>query len=112
VFVASILRNLDIPYKYRFAHYPNPSRPADKDVNHVFVVAVDRNGREIPVDTVASRWNYEEPYEYAYDEDITAQSNAQAHVGSIFNIDLKKNLGPLIAAFLIGFFTGQLSEQR
>jgi len=110
VFVASILRNLGVPYKYRFAHYPNPSRPLDKDVNHVFVVAVDRHGREIPVDTVASRWNYEEPYDYAYDEDITTAPASRQAISGIFNIDVKQYLAPLGLAFFLGFLTAKVTE--
>jgi hypothetical protein len=72
VFLASIFQNLGIRYKYRFAHYPNGR--LDRDVNHVFVVAIDRNGKEIPVDAVADYFNYEEPYEYSIDYDpVTGQ---------------------------------------
>lgn len=65
VFIASIFQNLGIRYVYRFAHYPNGR--LDKDVNHVFPVALDENGQEIPTDAVADYFDYEEPYEYAID---------------------------------------------
>ena len=106
VFVASIFQNLGIPYKYRFAYYPNSSRPFDKDVNHVFVVAT-ANGREIPVDTVASRWNYEEPYEYAYDHEM--QPAHAAAVNGLFSVDLSA-WAPGIIGFIIGYMTGQIAR--
>ena len=111
IFVASLLRNLNIPYKYRFAHYSNPNRPNDQEVNHVFVVAMDERGREIPVDTVTGKFDYEEPYEFAWDADITSGQGA-ASVGDIFGIGAISGtmFMPLIAAFLVVFMTAKFSE--
>lgn len=67
VFIASILKNLGVPYVYRFAHYPN-GISWDKDVNHVFVVA-DPWGQKIKIDPVTNYFDYEEPYTYAEDWD-------------------------------------------
>jgi hypothetical protein len=83
VFIGSIYRNLGIQYKYRFAHYPNGR--LDRDVNHVFTVAVDQRGREIPTDAVADYFNYEEPYEYAIDYDPQTGQQAAA-VNGLFDI--------------------------
>lgn len=105
IFIASVLQNLGIPYKFRFAHYPNPGRPFDKDVNHVFVVAIDERGREIPVDTVASRWNYEEPYEHSYDHDTGHQA---ASVGGIFPENILKMWVPVTISFFIGYITASV----
>lgn len=109
IFVASILQNLGIPYKYRFAHYPNPSRPWDKDVNHVFVVAMDATGREIPIDPVADRYNYEEPYEFSYDHE--AGKAAQAKVSGLFPEGGLKAWAPLIISFLIGYMTATIASE-
>ena len=68
VFIGSLLCNLGIPFVYRFAYYPNPMRPHDKDVNHVYPVAIV-NGREYILDAVVDRFNYEEPAEYVIDYD-------------------------------------------
>jgi len=67
IFIASILKNLGVPYVYRFAHYPNGIE-WDQDVNHVFVVA-DPWGKGIIIDPVTNYFNYEEPYSYAEDWD-------------------------------------------
>lgn len=106
VFIASILQNLGIPYKYRFAHYPNAARPFDKDVNHVFVVAIDERGGEIPVDTVADRWNYEEPYEHCFDHETDHQ--AAASVSGIFPSDMVKMWLPVTISFFIGYITATI----
>lgn len=82
VFIASIFKNLGIQYKYRFAHYPNGR--LDRDVNHVFPVAIDQRGREIPTDAVADYFNYEEPYEYAIDYDPQTGQQAAA-VNGLFD---------------------------
>jgi len=107
VFVASILQNLGIPYKYRFAHYPNPARPGDRDVNHVFVVAYDNTGSEIPIDPVAGRYNYEEPYEYSYDYE---PGGAAAKVSGWLPEGGVKVWIPIIISFLIGYYTAKIAE--
>lgn len=108
LFVASILRNLGIPYKYRFAHYPNPSRPWDKDVNHVFVVALGSAGQEIPIDTVADRFNYEEPYEFAYDHEVNA---AKENISGFLPEGGLKAWVPIIISFVIGYMTAQIASE-
>ncbi|MCB0707434.1 MAG: transglutaminase domain-containing protein [Saprospiraceae bacterium] len=68
VFIASVLQNLGIPYKYRFGYYPTGSSGYEKDVNHVFVVAY-ANGREYILDAVLDKFNYQEPFESGFDLD-------------------------------------------
>jgi len=110
VFVGSIFKNLGIPYLYRFAHYPNPNRPNDKDVNHVFVVATI-GGKEIAVDPVANRWNYEEPYEHAFDHEIIPAS-ASSNISGFFSIgSLQQYALPATLGFIAGIIAANLFRQ-
>jgi len=100
IFLGSIFRNLGVPYKYRFAYYPNGTN--DRDVNHVFPVVL-AGGREIPVDAVADYFNYEEPYDYAidYDPDTGRQASVSGFsIGSIVQAAI---------AFGVGLFLGSIS---
>lgn len=56
VFIASVLQNLGIPYKYRYADYDR-----DNDVNHVYIIAQPENGPQIVVDAVHTAYNREAP---------------------------------------------------
>lgn len=64
VFTASILKNLGIPYAYRFASYdPNDSTPT-----HVYVYVPLKNGKEIIIDAVWSGpFNTEKKFCYKTD---------------------------------------------
>lgn len=55
VFIAGLLKNMGITCKYRFVSFTRGP------VTHVYVVAYP-NGREVILDAVAKRFDYEEPY--------------------------------------------------
>lgn len=63
IFSASLLKNLNIPYKYRFASYKEGS----KEPTHVYIIAIDELGNEIIIDTVWKKFNSEKPYKYKKD---------------------------------------------
>jgi hypothetical protein len=55
VFISCILMNLGIAHKLRMTAYK-------ADWQHIYVVAIDEQGREIIIDCVTDRFNYEVPY--------------------------------------------------
>lgn len=60
LFIGSVLKNMGIPYKYRFVSYKKG------DVTHVYVVAM-LQGQEIILDAVHHTYNEEVPYYHAMD---------------------------------------------
>lgn len=95
--IGSILRNLGVPFVYRFAAYNgNPN------VTHVYPVAYFQ-GREIILDAVHHRFNEEEPYSYVVDYDTTplakVAGNEPAHGFSLGGII--KATGLLIATIVL-----------
>lgn len=57
-FISSCLKNLGIPHLYRFI-----SEDRDTDIHHVYIVALDENGKEIAIDCVIDSFDTEVPYE-------------------------------------------------
>lgn len=64
IFTASCLRSLGIEHFFRFVSFTKR-----KEATHVYVVALDENGREIIIDPVVRpvQFNKEEPYTYKWD---------------------------------------------
>lgn len=75
VFIASVLGNLGIPYRYRFASYK-----ARGEVTHVYVVATDEKGNDVLVDAVPPiAFGKQAPSAYTVDYDpATGQKIGQA----------------------------------
>lgn len=63
--IGSILKNLKIPFVYRFTTY-SKDRAKNKLVSHVYVVVKDKN-QEIIIDAVWGIFNNEKPYLYKKD---------------------------------------------
>ena len=63
LWVASCLRNLGIRYKYRFTGYAG-----DKYVTHVYVVAFDKQGKEIIIDATYDKFDEEVAYLFKKDK--------------------------------------------
>jgi len=59
LFTASVLRNLNIPYKYTFI-----SQDQNKTLTHVFVTAIDEKKKDVLIDVVYGRFNEEPNYTY------------------------------------------------
>lgn len=57
VFIAGLLKNLDIPAKYRFVSYRK-----GEPVSHVYVVAMPKGERQVIMDAVHSKFDDEVPY--------------------------------------------------
>lgn len=68
VFIGTILKNLGIPYTYRFVAY----KPGD--VTHVYVVATV-DGTPIILDAVHNKFNDEIPFHHGYDYKPTQNGN-------------------------------------
>src|SRR6185437_12877940 len=68
VFTGSILKNLGIPYAYRFASYS--SRP---EYTHVYVVVQDNTGKEIIIDSTLPRFNKEAEYNFKKDYPMSSK---------------------------------------
>lgn len=69
LFTASCLRNLNIPYGYRFASYNN-SNPTP---THVYCFVPLENGREIIIDAVwDGAFNTQKPYSFKQDKIMLA----------------------------------------
>lgn len=64
LFIGSVLRNLNIPYAYRFVSFKN----YDETPTHVYVVAYPGTNKEIILDAVLDRFNYEKPYNFKKDK--------------------------------------------
>lgn len=60
IFITSVLKNMCIPYKYRFVAW----QPGN--VTHVYPVAIV-DGKEIILDAVHKRYNEEVPFHHGYD---------------------------------------------
>jgi len=67
-FFAAILSALNIPHYYRFASYS-----ASKTPTHVYVIALDENGKEIKCDAVLNTFDSEKPYTYKIDKKMLMQ---------------------------------------
>lgn len=64
VFTASLLKNLGIPYGYRFTSY----NPGDNTPTHVYVYVPVKGGAEIIIDAVWSGpFNTQKPYSFKQD---------------------------------------------
>lgn len=62
IFTGAVLKNLNIPYFYRFTNYVDPvTGIAPNDIKHVYTI-IPLNGEEIIVDVVHSSFNQEKPY--------------------------------------------------
>jgi len=57
LFCASVLKNLNIPYKYRFI-----SQDPKSDLHHVYLVVTAENGKKITLDCVENSYNNEVKY--------------------------------------------------
>lgn len=62
LFTAAILENLGIPYVFRYTNETGKSIPS-----HVYIVAFDESGREIPIDGVWKYFNSEKAYRFKKD---------------------------------------------
>lgn len=89
IFIASLLTNMGIPNKFRFAAYQEGS----KTPTHVYVVAnVGKN--EVIVDPVYKKFNKEKPYTYKTEIENMPKIIAMAGTGEAAKpVDLRLNLG-------------------
>lgn len=85
VFTGSILKNLNIPYTYRFVGFDG------KNISHVFVVVIDGNGQEIIIDAVWSQFNSTQNY------NISKNYNMSVYKVTGFDEATKKVYVPEIA---------------
>jgi hypothetical protein len=88
LFVASILRNLAIPYKFRFVSYSYA-----KNLTHVYTVALDEpRNQQIIIDTVFNAFNKEQPFTYKKEYNMTTRQSAPSYsqVAGIGRISLKE----------------------
>lgn len=80
VCIASILRQLGIPFFYRFViNYGPDNQPFTANVHHVYIVIPMPNGKEIAIDPTLSIFNFQNPIYYK--KDIKPQDAA---IGNIF----------------------------
>jgi len=79
--LASCLKNLGIPYMYRFV-----TEEAGKDFHHVYIVAKPQQGSEIIIDCVLDRFNYQNPY--ARKRDIAGKAPVPQHRGGIGKLNV------------------------
>lgn len=79
--LASCLKNLCIPYMYRFV-----TEEAGKDFHHVYIVAKPQRGSEIIIDCVLDRFNYQNPY--ARKRDIAGKAPVPQHRGGIGKLNV------------------------
>lgn len=79
--LASCLKNLGIPYMYRFV-----TEEAGKDFHHVYIVAKPQHGSEIIIDCVLDRFNYQNPY--ARKRDIAGKAPVPQHRGGIGKLNV------------------------
>ena len=77
-FFAAILSALNIPHYYRFASYSGSKTPT-----HVYVIALDENGREIKCDAVLNTFDTEKPYTYKIDKKMLMQLSGIGAKGKI-----------------------------
>lgn len=75
-FIASCLKNLGIPYRYRFTSYDK-----DKEIGHVYVIAF-LGSRIVILDAVHHSFNAEVPFTYVEDYDPSGQK-AYESIGAI-----------------------------
>ena len=67
--VSSLLKNLSFDFDYRFVGYTRKRK-----VSHVYVIAYDSRGRQIPIDAVHTDFNEEAPYQFNIDYDPHTQA--------------------------------------
>ncbi len=92
VFIVSVLHNMGLKYKIRFASYDR-----DKIVTHVYPIAILPNGKEVIIDAVwgdaGGSFNSEKKFNFKIDYDMTQihrlsgirNYQSQAEVGNIFD---------------------------
>lgn len=100
VFTASVLRNLGIPYRYRFASYTE-----DGDVTHVYVVATDEDGSDVVIDAVPPiHFNRETSSVYTLDY------NSAGHLIGRAQTDTPQPSAPMFSGLsvLVGLFVAAL----
>ncbi len=76
IFIASCLRNLNIPHYFRFVSFSRFSA----DPTHVYVVAVI-DGKELFLDAVTKKFNYQVPFVTKYDTKIIGQISLKQVAG-------------------------------
>ena len=69
LFEASVLRNLGIPYKYRFVSFDK----RDSTPTHVYIVATPKGERPIIMDAVLDRFDKEKPYTFKKDKPMAVR---------------------------------------
>ncbi len=62
LFISACLKNLGIPYYYRFVSFSS----IDK-ATHVYVVMYDENNKLVIIDPVVKKFNYQKPYTFKHD---------------------------------------------
>lgn len=92
--VASCLKNLNIPYSYRFI-----SETKGKELHHVYIVAHTRSGNVI-IDCVLHKFNYENPFEVKKDINPSA-TVAMPKIGANEQLitDIEVNWQEYVAAY-------------
>lgn len=96
LFIGTVLRNMGIPYKYRFVSY----KPGD--VTHVYVIAMLGN-KKIILDAVHDTYNEEVPYHSGIDYTPKQNGNYEyAKVSGIQNSSIK-NILVLAGIVFIGY---------
>jgi hypothetical protein len=84
LFTASILKNLGIPYEYRFAGYAG-----DINYKHVYVIALLPSGRKVIIDAVYDKFDAEKLY--AFKKDMSTRIE---YIGSTSSTDeIRVDLG-------------------
>jgi hypothetical protein len=85
ILISSILYNLGIPHKLRVTEYANKGY-----FQHVYVVALDGN-KEIPIDPVVNRFDYEKPYTDKQDFKMKLQLERLSGFGEMENPNAEPN---------------------
>ena len=107
LFVASILKNMGVPYAYRFAAYKDdgvngignlqseisrlftvPKTPVD--VTHVYVIAYPGTEDEVIIDSVYNRFDSEHPFDYAID--FNPATKTFSRISGIHAVESESNL--------------------
>lgn len=93
IFIASVLKNMGIPYKYRFVAW------TAGNVSHVYPVALVGN-KEIILDAVHKKFNEEVPFHHGYD--YTPQASGEYEVSKISGLNPTSSQG-IVGLALIAF---------
>lgn len=78
LFEASCLRNLNIPYAYRFVSFNQAQTPT-----HVYILAMPGTSKEIIMDGVLPKFDYQKPFTYKHD--VVMPLSMLTGVGDIFS---------------------------